>query len=403
MLIFFSASHGAFSADELIVDSPKDKIITTRTRLMITGTAFTAKEVSVNRTKITPTAFGTFEAAALLRPGKNFVSVTATFPNGEAPVKNVRILRTISFDDIENYAGGKPHWSKTDVVRLATLGIIEGYPDNNFMPEQYITRGEIATWLARARGMKCPAPKSDVFYDVPKEHWRARYIKAVTDAGYMQGSSNDKFGIDTTVKRGEAVMMFVKAFGFKPPSNPAVYFPDVPKGSKYFLTISAAFTNGMVIGYPGKTKILAPEVDMKRAEAAMLISSLPNVRKQVTELYDFKSGYSEKVYSRIGTKPVITKAQILPVSLLPNGKTPSMLTVYITDSQGDADISMVWADLSSVNGPVNAKLTRKSAGVYELPFIVTSEAEAGERSVTIKALDKAGLESEERVKFSVTK
>ncbi len=399
----FLALSPVFSSAGLIISSPKDRTITPKTRATINGTAVKSKEISINNVRIAPDKDGKFEAAALLRGGKNLVSVTAFFPGNEEQTKKVRILRVVTFDDTQDFSKGKPHWAKKEIVDLSTLGIIEGYPDNNFMPEQPITKGEIATWLARAKGLKVPAPKTDVYYDVPKEHWRARYIKAVRDAGYMKGASRDKFGIDEHIKRWEVVQLFVKAFGFNLPQKPAAIFPDVAKGSKYFSIISAAYNNGLVIGYPGKSKLFAPELEMKRAEAAILISSLPDMKARIKDLYDFGRDYTAARFSRIGTKPVILKANISPPSFIPDGATPFKLSVSVTDAQGIGDISMVWADLTPIEGPPHVKLMDKKDGQYELMYVMTTEVQAGDTFITVKAMDKAGLEGEGKVKFTVRK
>jgi len=43
--------------------------------------------------------------------------------------------------DIEN------HWAKEEIMFLVKRKIMEGYPDNSFRPDQYITRGELASIL----------------------------------------------------------------------------------------------------------------------------------------------------------------------------------------------------------------------------------------------------------------
>ncbi len=45
------------------------------------------------------------------------------------------------FTDVEN------HWAKKDILYLTEKKILSGYPDRTFRPEEYITRGEIASIL----------------------------------------------------------------------------------------------------------------------------------------------------------------------------------------------------------------------------------------------------------------
>ena len=397
----FSASFCAFSAGKLVVSDPKDRTTTQNTRLFVSGTAVYGRPLKVNDVNVVVEPDGAFEAAALLRPGKNLVLVESGSNAAQKESYRARILRIVTFDDIENYSAGKPHWSKRQVVNLATLGIIEGYPDNTFLPEQAITRGELATWLARAKGLKVFAPKADVFFDVPKEHWRAPYIKAVTDLGFMKEERKNKFGIDDTITRSDAVETFVKAFGLRAVTGKRPPFDDVPETAAYFPSIKAAYDNGMIIGYPGKKRMFGPQINMKRSEASLLIASLPVIRPRLSDMYDFERGYTAQQLCRIGTRPIIKSAEVYPSTVASDGKSAIRITATITDEQGQEDISLVWADITAIMGPNDAKMSKNEKGVYELDVNVTSESTKGEKLITVKALDKTGLETDRSVKFNV--
>ena len=52
-------------------------------------------------------------------------------------------MEKINLTDIENC------WAKQDIEYLVELGLIKGYEDNTFRPNEPITRAEMATLLAR--------------------------------------------------------------------------------------------------------------------------------------------------------------------------------------------------------------------------------------------------------------
>lgn len=401
LFFVFSASYCAFSAEKLTISSPKDKASTQNSRIMISGITGPTYWLKANGVKVEVNEDGAFDAAAILHPGKNLLVVESGTSAAQKQSYRARMLRIVTYDDIENYSSGKPHWARRQVLNLATLGIIEGYPDNTFIPEQAITRGELATWLSRAKGLKTFVPKNDVFYDVPREHWRAPYIKAVTDLGYMKGETKDKFGIDDPVSRSDAVETFVKAYGLKVVSRKGIPFDDVSESAAYYPAIAAAYENGMIIGYPGKARTFGPQFKMKRAEAVLLIASLPNMRPAAVDLYDFNKGYTPAQFCKIGTRPVIKSAEITPNTVPADGRSAIRITATITDEQGIGDISLVWADITSIMGPNNAKMTMNGQGNFELDVVVTNEATKGEKAITVKALDKTGLETDRRVKFNV--
>jgi hypothetical protein len=392
----------AFSATRFEIISPKDKTQTKAGRLYIRGEAEGMQGVYANSVKLDIEKGGSFEAVALLRPGKNVLDVTGYITADKKETKHIRILKIVTFDDLEVLYSGRPHWAKQDVLAMATVGVIEGYPDNTFGPEKDVTRGELATWIARARGMKVYPQKEDVFFDVPKEHWRAPYVKAMVQAGYMRGISKDKFGIDEPIKRNEAAEIIAKAYKVAPSSAKKSYFNDVTVATKFAQYINADQTVGFVVGVPGKDKMFEPERSMKRGEAALLFASIKNIKELKAELYDFSKGYPDTRRCKIGTRPVIKKLEALPAVIAADGITPLKISAVIEDAQGKNDISQVWADLTPLGGPNNAKMSLVDSGAYELSFVMTSETRPGEKSLSVKALDKSGLSTDGSAIFTVT-
>lgn len=392
LMVFISLSAAAVVIFD--ITSPKDKIETMSTRADIVGKVVGAEETDINGIRIDLDRDGRFNAVALLRPGKNFILVTAKYSGEPQKTKKIRVLRIITCDDIEELFNEKDHWAKQEVLTLLTLGIIEGYPDNTFLPGRPLSRGEFATWLAKAKQLKMPAVTSDLFYDVPKEHWRAAYIKAVVDAGYMTGIKADTFGMGALIKRGDAVAVVARANDLAPMSLEKSPFYDVPLSSRDAAYIYSAYNEGWIKGYPGKIRKFGPEKNMTRGEVAVLLSRLKNVKNLRVALFDFEEGYTAYQYSKISTKPVINMAAAVPAKIAADGKTPLKLSAKVTDAQGVSDVSQVWADLMPLGGPNNAKMNLMVSGLYEISFIMTTETVPGEKNIAIRALDKSGLKSD---------
>lgn len=400
VLISFNASAAA----TLEVTSPIDKTNTLSTRTDINGTAPEAKQLELNETKVSLEGEGKFNAVALLNPGKNLIMISALYPNGEKLTNKFRILRTITCDDMEMLYKERDHWAKQQVLTLLTIGIVEGYPDNMFEPGNFLSRSEFATWVARARQLEISQPTEDVFFDVPKEHWRAPYIKAVVDAGYMSGLTPDRFGINEKINRSDAVVIVAKAYHLSPLMLSTSPFYDVPIDSRDSAYIYSAFNKGWVVGYPGKIRRFEPDKEMTRAEMTVFLSRLSNIKELETSLFDFEEGYTSNKFCNISTKPVISKIIADPIRLAADGKTPLKIAAEVTDAQGKSDISQVWADITSLNGPNNAKMNLMQSGMYEITFILTTETVPGEKNITVRASDKSGLKSEiSNVKVFVTK
>lgn len=102
---------------------------------------------------------------------------------------------------------------KAAVEDLATIGVIDVSPDKVYETEQPITRGELASWLVKARGISVPDIKASPFPDVPADHTFAPQIKAAVDAGFMQPYSDGKFRPNEKIKEEEGLAIFKRFTG----------------------------------------------------------------------------------------------------------------------------------------------------------------------------------------------
>ena len=82
------------------------------------------------------------------------------------------------------------------VARLGALGIIVGYPDGTFRPEQPVTRAEFAKIMVSALGIGEAAQYAagpTRFPDVPADHWASGYINVAVDVGVVVGYPDGTF------------------------------------------------------------------------------------------------------------------------------------------------------------------------------------------------------------------
>lgn len=96
-------------------------------------------------------------------------------------------------------------WYNNAVSTLSNAGIITGYTDGTFRPDQPITRAEFAAISARF---------SDVVYggtatfpDVPATYWAYKYISLAQYLGWVQGMPDGNFYPAKNITRAEAITM----------------------------------------------------------------------------------------------------------------------------------------------------------------------------------------------------
>ncbi|MGN7493389.1 immunoglobulin-like domain-containing protein [Paenibacillus sp. SAF-054] len=111
------------------------------------------------------------------------------------------ILNPVDYPDMT-----ATHWAKDAVTEMTKTGLMKGFPDGRFGPEQSITRAEMAAivtrWLGLAEAAGTPAA-IDV-KDI-QGHWAEKDLKLVIQAGLMKGMPDGTFRPDKPLTRAEAV------------------------------------------------------------------------------------------------------------------------------------------------------------------------------------------------------
>lgn len=94
-------------------------------------------------------------------------------------------------------------WYLEPVNAMSAEGIISGYTDNTFRPNNQITRAEFVTMIMQYTGMS--EVESVPFADVQEGAWYSDYISAAYGAGYINGYEDGTFRPDSSITRAEAV------------------------------------------------------------------------------------------------------------------------------------------------------------------------------------------------------
>ena len=108
---------------------------------------------------------------------------------------------------------------KTDeaVDMLVALGVINGYTDGSFKPNDTVTRAEMAKMIYVVRTGKSDASAYNddktTFTDI-NGHWARGYVKYCQSLGVIAGKSATKFDPDATVKTAEAAKMLLVTLGY---------------------------------------------------------------------------------------------------------------------------------------------------------------------------------------------
>jgi len=141
-------------------------------------------------------------------------------------------------------------------------GLLSGYPDGTFRPNEAITRGQMATfiaaWLWVATGVSLSVPERSQFEDV-EGGTHANAIEAIAAAGIVSGRSDDTFGPGEPLTRGQFTRVLAGAISYAdilevggplPPEASEVTFSDT-EGTTFEASISALAGIGLAAGTGG--------------------------------------------------------------------------------------------------------------------------------------------------------
>jgi hypothetical protein len=104
---------------------------------------------------------------------------------------------TIKFSDMSNAA-----WAEDAVNSLVKMGIIAGYPDGTFRPDNSITRAEFAKIIVLAAGGYDKDATAE-FTDVKSSDWYYSYVASAKKLGLVAGRDDGSFDPNANITRGD--------------------------------------------------------------------------------------------------------------------------------------------------------------------------------------------------------
>jgi parallel beta-helix repeat protein len=167
------------------------------------------------------------------------------------------------------------YWAEGFIRGLVDRGILAGFPNGMFQPEQNLTRAEYAAAIAKAFDLPLKQNSSG-FVDVAANFWAAAAIAKAERMGFISGFPDGSFRPSQNLTRVQALVSVIGGLGLTG-SNPnalTVYRDRAQIPSYATDAVAAATQKHLVVNYP-QVDQLRPLVDITRAEvAAILYQSL---------------------------------------------------------------------------------------------------------------------------------
>ena len=194
---------------------------------------------------------------------------TTTTPNAvdtTSPVTTTQDPTKQMFPDVP-----PTHWAFAIINQMCINGFINGYPDGNFKPSNTITRAEFATIIVKAYGLTVTAGKT---FDDTTTHWAKDTISTAYAAGIVGGYSESKFGPNDPITREQMSAMIIKAANIVTSENEPTFKDSNQVSAWARQAVAIATGNKLMNGYPDNT--FKPKGNATRAEAVTVISNARN-------------------------------------------------------------------------------------------------------------------------------
>ena len=153
---------------------------------------------------------------------------------------------------------------RSSVLQLDRLGVMTGYSSTRFGPGDTLTRGQMATIIARALNL-APVTPDGRFPDVGASTSHAGNIYAVAKAGIADGHVDGRFRPNDSVRRDHMATFIARALKLAP-SQPT--FRDVSHDNAHRRNIGALQAAGIARGNGGD---YGPSSSLRRDQAASLV------------------------------------------------------------------------------------------------------------------------------------
>ncbi|MEA5619193.1 S-layer homology domain-containing protein [Cronbergia sp. UHCC 0137] len=178
------------------------------------------------------------------------------------------VLAQTTFSDVQS-----SYWASPFIQELSRRGIIAGFPNGGFRPEEPVTRAQFAAMITKAfpkSGQKTPIN----FNDVASNYWANAAIQQSYITGFLSGYPGNQFKPNENIPRQQVLVSLANGLNYTPTTNVETilqYFNDASSIAGYARSpIAAATQKQMVVNYPNP-RFLNPTTSATRAQVAALI------------------------------------------------------------------------------------------------------------------------------------
>ncbi len=208
-------------------------------------------------------ALGGYDYTNHTPTGANFSQVyDATSPGGTPTPTPTEC--TITFSDVN-----PGDFFYEAVQYLACHGAISGYDDGTFRPYNNTKRGQLTKIVVLSEGWPIDTTGGPHFTDVSEDYVFYVYIETAYNHGIINGYGDGSFRPENNVTRAQLSKIIVLAQGWEIDTTGGPHFSDVPTTHPFYGYIETAYNHGIINGYNDGT--FRPDNNATRAQISVIV------------------------------------------------------------------------------------------------------------------------------------
>lgn len=163
------------------------------------------------------------------------------------------------------------HWAENEINKWADAGVLNGYTDGTFQPDNNITRAEMAKIIVTELNVQLD-PVENVFSDVASDAWYYDSVSRAAAAGYVNGYTDGTFHPGDPITRQEASAVLARAYNIGAGSGSLTFSDSDIIGDWAMEYVSGLVEANIITGYEDGT--FRPTANITRAEVVVMLDRL---------------------------------------------------------------------------------------------------------------------------------
>ncbi|CAM3136813.1 S-layer-like y domain-containing protein [Paenibacillus lupini] len=176
------------------------------------GKHYVTRTIQLGKTSVPPTTGIVIESDGTIVPVPTTFNTDAN-GNVTAVIRTNHNSVYAVVASSKTFTDTKGHWAEKEINTLASSFILNGETADTFAPEQQLTRAEWVAMLTRALGLTSGSTASN-FKDVSSNAWYADAVAAATEAGIIQGFTDGTFRPNDKITKQQLAVTAANVLAF---------------------------------------------------------------------------------------------------------------------------------------------------------------------------------------------